>query len=125
MGCLNSTPTKDEAPVEKAVKTPTAAAPMEAPAATTKAAEATVAPAPSEPAVATSEPTSAPPAVKVPAALVASIKPKCFVIYYSMYGHVAQMVAAVAKGVAEGGMDATCFQVRRVYLARLQEIRTG
>jgi NAD(P)H dehydrogenase (quinone) len=44
-------------------------------------------------------------------AAVAAGKAKIAVVYYSMYGHIASMAKAVAKGIEAGGADAKLFQV--------------
>jgi len=40
-----------------------------------------------------------------------SVKPKVAVIYYSTYGHIAKMAAAVVKGVQAAGGDVTLYQI--------------
>lgn len=54
---------------------------------------------------------SATPATEMSASNSTGTKPRVAIVYYSMYGHIAGMAKAVAKGLEAGGAEVKIFQV--------------
>jgi len=74
-------------------------------------------------AAAAAKPAAAKPAAAKPAAAAAAAAPKAkiAIVYYSLYGHIAALSKAVAKGVEAGGAEVKLYQVPETLPAAVLE----